>query len=66
MTYERFKEIWDSFGFRFECSPELSDALIAASNGDFRAFDEIDEQLFLRHTPDETSNYFKKRFAEIA
>jgi hypothetical protein len=47
-TYERFKELWKKFVpssvSTGEPSP-LTDALIAASNGDFTAFEEIQKRL---------------------
>jgi hypothetical protein len=42
MTYEQFAQIWNEFGFEFTASENLQEALIAASNGDFSHFDEIE------------------------
>lgn len=47
-------------------SPKLIAALVSASKGDFRQFDEADKVLFLRRTPEETSTYFQNRFNMLA
>lgn len=57
MTFKRFKQLWDALVTDRPCPPRdnpivmegcsshVLDALIAASDGDFSAFDEIDRKL---------------------
>lgn len=45
MSFRRFREIWDKAGFRFECSENLSKALVKMANGDGSDFDAIDRIL---------------------
>lgn len=49
MTFERFKELWLKSGLELptttDHSPRLVAALLAAANGDFSDFDDVEKRL---------------------